>query len=160
MGKTSSRKESKDESKHADRKFEKKLEFYSKVRETVALGAQKSIKKKLRTRQKKLKAYNLSSLSEFLPDLESFKQASPADFKVTSKSRQKLVMKEANQLKTVLNNPTFQADPLAAIHQHLQNTQPVSDEKLTRKNEKGKKVKKKSKKKKSKSATGPQSMEE
>ncbi|KAL8242485.1 hypothetical protein R6Q59_012787 [Mikania micrantha] len=158
MGKTSSRK---DESKHADRKFEKKLEFYSKVRETVALGAQKSIKKKkLRTRQKKLKAYNLSSLSEFLPDLESFKQASPADFKVTSKSRQKLVMKEANQLKTVLNNPTFQANPLAAIHQHLQNTQPLSDEKPTRKNDKGKKVKKKSKKKKSKAATGPQSMEE
>ncbi|KAL8223839.1 hypothetical protein R6Q57_019314 [Mikania cordata] len=145
MGKTSSRK---DESKHADWKFEKKLEFYS------------SKKKKLRTRQKKLKAYNLSSLSEFLPDLESFKQVPPADFKVTSKSRQKLVMKEANQLKTVLNNPTFQADPLAAIHQHLQNTQPVSDEKPTRKNEKGKKIKKKSKKKKSKSAAGPQSMEE
>ncbi|KAI3712274.1 hypothetical protein L1987_70825 [Smallanthus sonchifolius] len=160
MGKTSSRK---DESKHADRKFEKKLEFYSKVRETVALGAQKAIKKKkkLRTRQKKLKAYNLSSLAEFLPDLESSKQATPADFKVTSKSRQKLVMKETNQLKTVLNNPAFQADPLAALHQHLQNTQPVSDEKPTRKSEKGKKVKKKNKKKKgSKASTGSQSMEE
>ncbi|KAK9060346.1 hypothetical protein SSX86_021052 [Deinandra increscens subsp. villosa] len=158
MGKTSSRK---DESKHADRKFEKKLEFYTKVRETVALGAQKAIKKKkLRTRQKKLKAYNLSSLAEFLPDIESSKQATPADFKVTSKSRQKLVMKETNQLKTVLNNPTFQADPLAALHQHLQNTQPVSDEKPPRKNEKGKKAKKKNKKKRSKGATGSQSMEE
>ncbi|KAK9061354.1 hypothetical protein SSX86_018535 [Deinandra increscens subsp. villosa] len=158
MGKTSSQK---DETKHADRKFEKKLEFYSKVRETVALGAQKAIKKKkLRTRQKKLKAYNLSSLAEFLPDIESSKQATPADFKVTSKSRQKLVMKETNQLKTVLNNPTFQADPLAALHQHLQNTQPVSDEKPPRKNEKGKKAKKKNKKKRSKGATGSQSMEE
>ncbi|KAK1414517.1 hypothetical protein QVD17_30263 [Tagetes erecta] len=158
MGKTSSRK---GESKHADRKFEKKLEFYSKVRETVALGAQKAIKKKkkLRTRQKKLKAYNLSSLAEFLPDVESSKQATPADFKVTSKSRQKLVMKESNQLKTVLDNPAFKADPLAALHQHLQNTQPVSDEKPPRKNATGKKVRK-NKKKGSKALTGSQSMEE
>nr|GEW37001.1 proteasome subunit alpha type-5 [Tanacetum cinerariifolium] len=42
MGKTSSRNDVK---KHADRKFDKKLEFYSKVRETVALGSQKAIKK-------------------------------------------------------------------------------------------------------------------
>ncbi|XP_076919477.1 uncharacterized protein LOC143580284 [Bidens hawaiensis] len=159
MGKTSSRK--KDETKHADRKFEKKLEFYSKVRETVALGAQKAIKKKkLRTRQKKLKAYNLSSLAEFLPDIESSKKETPADFKVTTKSKQKRVMKETNQLKTVLSNPAFQADPLAALHQHLQNTQPVSDEKPPRKSEKGKKVKKKNKKKGSKAVTGSQSMEE
>ncbi|GJT62463.1 hypothetical protein Tco_1005996 [Tanacetum coccineum] len=82
MGKTSSRN---DEKKHADRKFDKKLDFYSKVRETVALGAQKSIKKKtkLRSRQKKLKAYNLSTLAEFLPDIESSKKPTPADFKVT-----------------------------------------------------------------------------
>ncbi|KAJ0681920.1 putative ribosome biogenesis protein Slx9 [Helianthus annuus] len=158
MGKTSSRK---DKPKHADQKFEKKLEFYSKVRETVALGAQKAIKKKkrIRTRQKKLKAYNLSSLAECLPDLESSKRETPADFKVTTKSKQKLVMKETNQLKTVLNNPAFQADPLAALHQHLQNTQPVC-EKPTRKNVTGKKKKKNKKKKGSKASTGSQSMEE
>ncbi|KAF5760342.1 putative ribosome biogenesis protein Slx9 [Helianthus annuus] len=157
MGKTSSRK---DKPKHADQKFEKKLEFYSKVRETVALGAQKAIKKKkrIRTRQKKLKAYNLSSLAECLPDLESSKRETPADFKVTTKSKQKLVMKETNQLKTVLNNPTFQADPLAALHQHLQNTQPVC-EKPARKSVTGKKKKNK-KKKGSKASTGSQSMEE
>lgn len=155
MGKTSSRKE---ESKHADRKFEKKLEFYTKVRETVALGAQKTIKKKkkLRSRQKKLKAYNLSSLAECLPDLETSKQPTPEDFKVTSKSRQKLVMKESNQLKKVLNDPVFQADPLAALHQHLQSTQPVSEEKPARKSGTGKRKKKK----KSKAQTGPKSMEE
>ncbi|KAI7740162.1 hypothetical protein M8C21_013862 [Ambrosia artemisiifolia] len=159
MGKTSSRK---DKPKHADQKFEKKLEFYSKVREAVALGAQKAIKKKktIRTRQKKLKAYNLSSLAECLPDLEPSKQKTPADFKVTTKSKQKLVMKETNQLKTVLNNPAFQADPLAALHQHIQNTQPVSAEKPARKSATGKKVKKNKKKKGSKASTGSQSMEE
>ncbi|KAI3789274.1 hypothetical protein L2E82_02066 [Cichorium intybus] len=161
MGKTSSKK---DESKHADRKFEKKLEFYNKVRETVALGAQKTIKKKkkLRPREKKLKAYNLSSLAEFLPDIEPSKQATPSDFKVTSKSRQKLVMKESNQLKTVLNDPVFKADPLAALHQHLQSTQPVI-EKPARKRENGKKGKSnknKNKKKGSKAPSGGQSMEE
>ncbi|KAJ9537901.1 hypothetical protein OSB04_030634 [Centaurea solstitialis] len=157
MGKTSSKK---DETKHADRKFEKKLEFYSKVRETVALGAQKGIKKKkkLRSRQKKLKAYNLSSLAEVLPDIGPSKQPTPADFKVTTKSRQKLVMKESNQLKTVINDPVFKADPLAALHQHLQSTQPVSDEKPARKNKTGKKKKKKNKG--SKTPTATQSMEE
>ncbi|XP_071691724.1 uncharacterized protein [Rutidosis leptorrhynchoides] len=157
MGKTSARKE---ESKHADRKFEKKLEFYAKVKDTVALGAQKAIKKKkkLRSRQKKLKAYNLSSLAEFLPDVGPSKQPTPADFKVTSKSRQKLVMKESNQLKTVLNDPVFKADPLAALHQHLQSTQPVSDDKPPHKKKKaGKKGKKK---KKSKATKGTPSMEE
>ncbi|XP_023729615.1 uncharacterized protein LOC111877316 [Lactuca sativa] len=157
MGKTSSKK---DESKHADRKFEKKLEFYAKVRDTVALGAQKTIKKKkLRPREKKLKAYNLSSLAEFLPDIEPSKQPTTSDFKVTSKSRQKLVMKEANQLKTVLNDPVFKADPLAALHQHLQSTQPVI-EKPARKSENGKKGRKKMKKKKKKKGSKAQSMEE
>nr|GEV53187.1 putative ribosome biogenesis protein slx9-like [Tanacetum cinerariifolium] len=157
MGKTSSRN---DEKKHVDRKFDKKLDFYSKVRETVALGAQKAIKKKtkLRSRQKKLKAYNLSTLAEFLPDIESSKKRTPVDFKVTSKSRQKLVMEESSQLKTVLNDPVFKADPLAALHQHLQSTQPVL-EKPPRKKETGKKGQKK-RKKKSKASTGSQTMEE
>lgn len=67
-------------------------------------------------------------------------------------------MKESNQLKTVLNDPVFKADPLAALHQHLQSTQPVSDEKPPRKKrEAGKKG---NKKKKSKAPTGTQSMEE
>nr|XP_043626336.1 putative ribosome biogenesis protein slx9-like [Erigeron canadensis] len=157
MGKTS---KGKDESKHADRKYEKKLEFYAKVRDTVALGAQKAIKKKKkhRSRPKKLKAFNLSSLAEFLPDLKPSKQTTPADFKVTTKSRQKLVMKESNQLKTVLNDPVFKADPLAALHQHLQSTQPVSDEKPPRRYDTRKK--RKNNKKKSKGPSGTQSMEE
>lgn len=68
--------------------------------------------------------------------------------------------KESNQLKTVLNNPTFKADPLAALHQHLQNTQPVSDEKPPRKSATGKRARKKNKKKGSKALAGSQSMEE
>ncbi|KAF2318664.1 hypothetical protein GH714_009699 [Hevea brasiliensis] len=119
----------------ADRKFEKKLEFYAKVRDTVAsLTAQKSItkKKKLRSRQKKLKAYDLSALTEFLPELTASQkqQSTPAaEFKLNCKSRQKLILKEGKQLGTVLNHPAFQSDPLGAIHQHLQSTQPVMDEK-------------------------------
>ncbi|XP_058191403.1 uncharacterized protein LOC131308478 [Rhododendron vialii] len=155
MGKTSS---SSEPSTHADRKFEKKLEFYAKVRDTVAsLGVQKAISKnkKVRSRKKKLKAYDLSTLSEFLPDLKAPRQ--PPEFKLNSKSRQNLVLKEGNQLKTVLNHPDFQSDPLAAIHQHLQSTQPVTDEKPARKKTKGGKTK--SKKKKPRTSSGLKSME-
>jgi len=49
-------------------------------------------KKKLRSRQKKLKAYDLSTLTEFLPELKSSQQSKPtAEFKLNSKSRQKLM---------------------------------------------------------------------
>ncbi|XP_075653242.1 uncharacterized protein LOC142623682 isoform X2 [Castanea sativa] len=65
------------------------------VRDSVAaLSAQKAIekKKKLRSRQKKLKAYDLSSLSEFLPELKIPRQPSPAaEFKLNCKSKQKLM---------------------------------------------------------------------
>lgn len=60
-------------------------------------------------------------------------------------------------MKAVLNHPAFQANPFAAIHEHLQSTQPVMDEKVPRKdNRSGKKTKKK---KKSKASAGFQSME-
>lgn len=55
--------------------------------------------------------------------------------------------RESAQLKAVLNHPTFQIDPIAAIHQHLERTQPpVDQEKLAGKT---KKANKKSAKKKS-----------
>ncbi|KAA8545828.1 hypothetical protein F0562_020721 [Nyssa sinensis] len=131
MGKTRS-----EPATRADLKFEKKLQFYAKVRDTVtSLSAQKAIskKKKHRSRQKKLKAYDLSSLSEL-----------------------NLVLKEGNQLRTVLNHTAFHSDPLAAIHQHLQSTQPIVDEKPEKKkNKSGKKVKRK----KPKASPGRQSME-
>ncbi|KAL0412579.1 UNVERIFIED_CONTAM: hypothetical protein Sradi_1459600 [Sesamum radiatum] len=56
-------------------------------------------------------------------------------------------LKESNQLKTVINHPVFHSDPLGAIYQHLQNTQPPTDEKPKRKDSK---TRKKTKKKKSK----------
>ncbi|PSS29311.1 Ribosome biogenesis protein slx9-like [Actinidia chinensis var. chinensis] len=155
MGKTRS-----EPSTRADLKFEKKLEFYAKVRDTVAsLSAQKAISKKtkVRSRKKKLKAYDLSTLSEFLPDLKAPRQQTPTEFKLNSKSRQNLVLKEANQLKTVLSHPAFQLDPLAAIHQHLQSTQPVEDEKPERKNIK--RGKNKAKKKKPRTLSVPRAMD-
>lgn len=65
-------------------------------------------------------------------------------------------LKEGNQFQAVINHPAFQADPLGAIHQHLQSTQPTLDEKPKRRenkngNRKGKK--------KSKASAAPQSME-
>ncbi|KAJ8538405.1 hypothetical protein K7X08_014945 [Anisodus acutangulus] len=154
MGKTTSRG---DAASRAERKFEKKLEFYAKVRQTVtSLAAQKSIAKKVRSRQKILKAYDLSTLSEFLPDLNASQQPKPAAFKLKSKTRQNLVLKEGNQLRAVINHPAFQSDPLGAIHQHLQSTQPTVDEKPKRKESKN--VNRKGKKK-SKASAGLQSME-
>ncbi|XP_031288140.1 uncharacterized protein LOC116146827 isoform X1 [Pistacia vera] len=124
-------------------------------------------KKKLRSRQKKLKAYDLSSLSEFLPELKSPQQPIAAtDFKLNCKSRKKLMfvlhfiilrLKEGKQLSTVLNHPAFQVDPLAAIHQHLESTAPVSDEKPKKKTSKT--ARKKKKGDKSKTSSEPQSMD-
>ncbi|GLU09175.1 hypothetical protein SLE2022_260480 [Rubroshorea leprosula] len=156
MGKSSSRVESK-----ADRKFEKKVEFYAKVRDSVvaSLTAKKAItkKKKLRPRQKKLKAYDLSSLSEFLPDAEWKGAKRPeADLKLNCKSRQKLILKEAEHLNAVIKDPAFQADPLAAIYQHLERTQPVSD---VKEKKKAKKNGSKRRKGKSKVSSGSQSMD-
>ncbi|KAL6964040.1 hypothetical protein U1Q18_035093 [Sarracenia purpurea var. burkii] len=116
------------------------------------------MKKKVRSRTKKLKAYNLSSLSDFLPNLKAPRQTTPPEFKLDKKSRQNLVlMKEANQLWTVLNHPAFQSDPLASIHQHLRSTQPVTYEKPETKNMK--RGKKAAKRKKPKTSSGSQSME-
>lgn len=142
----------------AERKFEKKLQFYSKVRETVAsLTATKAIskKQKTRSRQKKLKRYDLSSLSEFLPDLPAPRQAKAASKrKLNCKSRQKIVIEEGNQLKAVLSHPDFKANPLAAIHQHLQSTQPPNEDKQKKKN-----GSKKSKEKRQKAASELQPMD-
>ncbi|KAL9417812.1 hypothetical protein AB3S75_040746 [Citrus x aurantiifolia] len=157
MGKSRAKAES---STKSDRKFEKKLQFYSKVRDTVAsLTAKKAItkKKKLRSRQKKLKVYNLSTLSESLPELKAPWQPIPAaDSKLNCKARQKLILKEGKQLSTVLNHPAFQVDPLAAINQHLESTQPVSDEKPKKKMNKNGSKKRKGK---SKTSDRAQSMD-
>ncbi|OMO74010.1 hypothetical protein CCACVL1_17015 [Corchorus capsularis] len=161
MGKPSSRPNS--SSKSDKRRAEKErrvVQFYAKVGDTVAsLTAKKDItkKKKLRSRQRKLKAYDFAALSEFLPELQAPKQPTAADFKLNCKSRQKLILREGKQLSAVQSHPAFQADPLAAIHQHLQNTQPVSEEKPKKKTSKNGGKKKKSKK--SKGSSGPQSMD-
>ncbi|KAF5185503.1 ribosome biogenesis protein [Thalictrum thalictroides] len=139
------------ESSKGMRKFDKKLQFYAKVKDTVAsLHAKKEIgkKKKLNRRQRKLKAYDLTSLNEFLPELKDpGQQCEEKNLKLKNKTRQKLVEKEGKQLKAVLSNPVFQLDPLAAIHQHLERTQPIcpvekSKKKLSKTGrKKGKKLK-------------------
>nr|GMD07176.1 putative ribosome biogenesis protein slx9-like [Ipomoea batatas] len=136
-----------DASTKADRKFEKKVQFYTKVRDTVAsLSAQKAITKKTKVqrRKKKLQAYDLSSLSEFLPELEAH-QKPKAELKLNRKTKQKLVLKEGDQLRAVIGHPAFQSNPLQAIYQHLQGTQPLDSEKPKRDRKKGKGKKEKSK---------------
>uniref|UniRef100_A0A804QQP1 Ribosome biogenesis protein slx9-like n=1 Tax=Zea mays TaxID=4577 RepID=A0A804QQP1_MAIZE len=82
-----------------------------------------ALKKNTRSRrQKKLKAYDLSALSESLPEPCAPKQKPEA--KLNCKSRQTLVLREAAHLKVVLGKMQFQLDPFAAIHQHLLATQP------------------------------------
>lgn len=70
-------------------------------------------------------------------------------------------IKEGNQLGRVLSHPVFQSDPLAAIHQHLRSTQPVTDDDKQEKKKKKKKSKKARKRSKRMLNPGPdiQSME-
>ncbi|KAL5788238.1 hypothetical protein ACOSP7_005187 [Xanthoceras sorbifolium] len=101
----------------------------------------------------------ISPLTEFLLELKGSRQPAPTpEFKLNCKFRQKLILKEGEQLSAVLNHPTFQENPLTASHQHLESTQPISDEKpKKRMNKNGKKKKKKVGK--SKTSLGPQSMD-
>ncbi|XP_058081880.1 uncharacterized protein LOC131229855 [Magnolia sinica] len=111
---------------------------------------------RLRSRQKKLKAYDLSTLSEFLPSVSDASQRWPLhekNLKLNHKSRQKLVEKESNQLRAVLNHPVFQSDPLSAIHQHLASTQPLP---VSSQEKRSGKMDKKKKRKRSKVSSGGQ----
>ncbi|GAA0163084.1 hypothetical protein LIER_19041 [Lithospermum erythrorhizon] len=129
MGKPSKRSKEDAETK-AERKFEKKLQFYSKIKETIAsLNVEKSIKKK--KRRSRLKAYDLSALADNLPDLKPPKEAK---FKLNSKTRQSLVLREANQFNAVIIHPAFQSNPMEAIYRHLLSTQPQDE--IKRKNSK------------------------
>ncbi|KAL4184628.1 hypothetical protein AMTRI_Chr10g2050 [Amborella trichopoda] len=108
-------------------KLAKKLKFYTSVKDTVvALAAKKAINKKRRTRsrQRKAKTYDLSSLAEFLPNLDDLKQPDPhpLKLKVDCKNRRKLLEKEHGQFRAVLDHPAFQSDPIAAVYQHLEKT--------------------------------------
>ncbi|XP_074308829.1 uncharacterized protein LOC141643536 isoform X2 [Silene latifolia] len=110
-----------------------------------------------RKRQKTSKAYDLSELAEILPELSSQRKGPvplPKPGK-KCKSRQTLVLHEANRLQGIFSIPTFQSDPLAAIYQHLQSTQPA----LETKPKKSSNDDKKKKKKKSKKSSAPQPME-
>ncbi|KGN54744.1 putative ribosome biogenesis protein slx9-like [Cucumis sativus] len=157
MGKPVSRSDVKSK---AERKFEKKVQFYERVGETITtLNAQKSITKKKNHRRRKrdLKAFDLSTLSEFLPGLEATKQKpSAAELKLNCKSRLKFILKERKQMGTVLNHPVFQADPLRAVQLHLEGTQPIEEPKKKKMNKNGSK---KRKEKKSKASAKPSSME-
>ncbi|ERN17894.1 hypothetical protein AMTR_s00047p00223950 [Amborella trichopoda] len=103
------------------------MPFGAGVKDTVvALAAKKAINKKRRTRsrQRKAKTYDLSSLAEFLPNLDDLKQPDPhpLKLKVDCKNRRKLLEKEHDQFRAVLDHPAFQSEPIAAVYQHLEKT--------------------------------------
>ncbi|MED6144614.1 hypothetical protein PIB30_017348 [Stylosanthes scabra] len=160
MGKMKEKAESK-----SNHKLDKKLQFYSKVKDAVAcLSAQKSITKKnskQQRRQKKLKAYDLSALSELLPDPELKAPRKPdlRPVKVKPTSRQKILLREVQQFSAVLNNPLFQLDPKSAIHQHLRSTLPIVEEQQPKKKVNKNGSKKKKNKKSKASSSGVMSME-
>ncbi|KAF3338544.1 Ribosome biogenesis protein SLX9 [Carex littledalei] len=95
MGLTGVRSESKskDSKSSFKRKVEKKLGFYNKVQDAIVKKETKT--KKLRSRKKKMKAYNLSALAEFLPDLETLAKTKETgvikEEKINCKTRQSLV---------------------------------------------------------------------
>ncbi|XP_004491503.1 uncharacterized protein [Cicer arietinum] len=162
MGKINTRSDSLDSK--SNRKFEKKLHFYSKVKDAVAsLTAQKSIAKKnnqQKRRQKKLKAYNLSSLLESLPELKAPRKPCNEDnIKLNCTSRQKLVLKEGQRLSDIFKDLSFQMDPLAAIHQHLLSTRPVVEVEEQPKKKRVNTNGSKKRKNKSKAGAGQQSMD-
>ncbi|XVF67521.1 hypothetical protein PTKIN_Ptkin10aG0128000 [Pterospermum kingtungense] len=133
MGKPTSRPDSLSK---VDKTLKKKAQFHIKVGDTaVNMSAKKNIKKKKkkkkkrRSRRKKLKAFDLSALLDSLPELEAPRKPTPVNLKLNCKSRQRIILKEGKQLCAVIKHPALQADSLAAIHQHLQSTQPVLDEK-------------------------------
>ncbi|KAL2622922.1 hypothetical protein R1flu_003127 [Riccia fluitans] len=134
------------------RKQDKQMRFVSKLQDNQKLSVKKTLgKKRKRTREKAAKALgSLSSLLESLPKQEEV-IASSVSFKrnqLTNKSHQKVVVKETKQLAAVLAHPEFQADPFAAIQQHLSNTLSIPDPPA--KNDDGKKSDSKGKKKKKK----------
>ncbi|CAN6482393.1 unnamed protein product [Victoria cruziana] len=90
----------------------------------MSLSATKAIakKKRRRGRGRDQKAYDLSALAEFLPDISSSRAPIPTTSKLKCKSKQKLVEKEAQQLRAVLDHAAFQSDPVSAIHHHLKST--------------------------------------
>ncbi|CAA6656484.1 unnamed protein product [Spirodela intermedia] len=159
MGLASLRSNSGKVSRHS-LKFEKRKHFYENVKKVaVSLSATKTISKKKRTRsrQKKLKAYDLSALSATLPDENSPppQQDGPtAKLKFNCKSRTKLVEREGKQLQAVFSHPAFQSDPVAAIRQHLESTQPLVS-KPAKKDGEGKR----STRKRRQRSTGVKSME-
>ncbi|KAJ3679533.1 hypothetical protein LUZ60_017544 [Juncus effusus] len=153
----------KKESKSFKRKIDKKVSFYNKVKDSVvSLGAKKSLNKKKRLKKKKkLKAYDLSVLSEFLPDLETLtkKSAQQTELKINCKSRQTLVQKEAARMQAVLNDPSFIKDPFEAIHEHLLKSQLPIQEENKGSSKSSSKEKKKEKKRRKKAKSAPQEME-
>ncbi|XP_078447763.1 ribosome biogenesis protein [Wolffia australiana] len=146
-------------------KFEKRKHFYENVRKaSISLSATKTISKaqnkKTRARKKKLKAYDLSSLTATLPD-EAEIASSPsrerllhAKSNLSYKSRRKLQDREGKQLQAVLSHPAFQSNPAEVIRRHLEIIQPPR----LAKNDKAKREKSK-KRKGEKSSSGLKPME-
>ncbi|KAB2602857.1 hypothetical protein D8674_003862 [Pyrus ussuriensis x Pyrus communis] len=101
-------------------------------KETLASSPKKGFftTKKFHFRRKKLNAYDLFSLSEFLPELNDSLEVTPA-------AKFKLILKEGKHLSALVNHPAFQAKLLGAIYRHIMSTQLVEDEEPNERNKCG-----------------------
>lgn len=99
---------------------------YKHVKIKPTFRPEKDIKKKKhRSRHTKMKAFDMSTLSESLPDINSslLKKKSTMTPSRSRKNRSKTADILRMQLGEILQNQYFQSDPLGSIHEHLIQTQ-------------------------------------
>jgi hypothetical protein len=65
---------------------------------------------------------DLSSIGLNLPESNSGNPKQSRSTKMTRKNRQRITNVEIAQFQAVLAHPSFQANPMATIHDHLENT--------------------------------------
>ncbi|KAL6771405.1 hypothetical protein ACKKBG_A26235 [Auxenochlorella protothecoides x Auxenochlorella symbiontica] len=116
---------------HVQRKVNKKVSFLKKLSTAAAAKQLKPTSSGVKKRRRPSVALsNYSALAEALgadPSPSSRSGSGPRQRGKgvkTLKTRAALGKSEAERLKSVLSNPVFQADPLAAVRSHLEATLP------------------------------------
>ncbi|KAK9866374.1 hypothetical protein WJX84_000968 [Apatococcus fuscideae] len=124
---------------HLQRKVTKHMKFYDKVAasKASALAARPSIHKRSKRRREAVPA-SLTDYSALLGSLEGAAQQAQAVSQGRAakqkrglgrgggKARTKITVDETVRLQRVLQHPSFQADPLAAVRAHLDSTLPAA----------------------------------
>ncbi|KAK9825717.1 hypothetical protein WJX74_000839 [Apatococcus lobatus] len=124
---------------HLQKKVTKRMRFFDKVAASKekALAAKPSIHKRSKRRREAVPA-SLADYSALLGSLEGAAVQSDAAAvgraakrrqglgRGGGKKRSKITVDETVRLQSVLQHPSFQADPLAAVSAHLESTLPAA----------------------------------